>query len=102
MAAATQQEHIKAKASDLEQELALLFGAETLERARVANVEELRFTPDEIVQAAREIRRYGDSPSAQMEIARFLPDDVQTALCMWVIDPDMKAKVLKATGIRLS
>lgn len=101
MAETIEQQKHQTEAGSLEGELALLFGDEPLQRARTCDVTDLRFTPDEIVQAARAIRRCSDKPTEQIEMAKCLPEDVQVALCKWVMDPDMKAKVLKATGIRL-
>jgi hypothetical protein len=90
-----------ATVSTLDVELAVLFGEDQLQRARTCKVEELKFSADEIVQAARAMRRCTGKPAEQIELARGLPDDVQTAFCMWLLDPDMQAKVLAAAGIRL-
>lgn len=91
----------RSQAGSLEGELALLFGEALLHRARECDISELRFTPNEIVRAARDIRQCSADPAVQIETARRLPDDVQVAICKWIIDPEMKAKLLKATGIRL-
>lgn len=87
------------RAGSLQGELALLFGDQVLARAQACKVEDLDFSPDEIVQAARELRRLSGQWEAQMDLARCLPDDVQAALCMWLADGDMKAKLLAANGL---
>jgi hypothetical protein len=89
------------KASTLNRELASLFGEQVLARAQACKVQDLDFTPEEIVQAARELRRLSGDWLAQVDMARCLPDDVQAALCMWLADPGMKAKVMAAKGVCL-
>lgn len=88
------------KAGSLEGELASLFGEQVVTRARRCKVAELDFSPDEIVQATRALRRLSGKPAEQVVMARCLPDDVQTALCMWMVDAGMQAKVLHARGAR--
>ena len=88
------------QAGSLEGELASLFGEQVLTRARQCKVEDLDFSPDEIVQATRVLRRLSGRPVEQVVMARCLPDDVQTALCLWMVDGGMQAKVLKARGVR--
>lgn len=88
------------QAGSLEGELASLFGEQVLRRARKCSAEDLDFSPDEIVQATRVLRQLSGKPAEQMVMARCLPDDVQTALCMWMVDGGMQAKVLKARGVR--
>lgn len=88
------------QAGSLEGELASLFGEQVVTRARSCRAEDLDFSPDEIVQATRALRRLSGRPAEQVVTARCLPDDVQTALCMWMTDSGMQAKVLKARGVR--
>jgi hypothetical protein len=88
-------------AGSLNGELASLFGGQVLQRALSCDVRELDFSPADIVLAARELRRLSGQWEAQVDMARCLPDDVQTALCMWLADSDMKAKLLTAKGINL-
>ena len=87
------------KAGSLEGELASLFGEQVVTRARRCRVEDLDFSPDEIVQATRVLRRLSGQPVEQVVMARCLPVDVQTALCLWMVDNGMQAKVLKARGL---
>lgn len=89
------------QAGSLDGELASLFGEQVVTRARRCRVTDLDFSPDEIVQATRALRRLSGKPVEQVVLARCLPDDVQTALCMWMVDDGMRAKVLKARGVRL-
>jgi hypothetical protein len=89
------------QAGSLEGGPASLFGEQVVTRARRCKVEDLDFSPDEIVQAARALRGLSGKPAEQVMMARCLPDDVQTALCMWMTDSGMQAKVLKARGVRL-
>ena len=88
------------QAGSLEGELASLFGEQIVTRARQCSAADLDFSPDEIVQATRVLRRLSGRPAEQVVMARCLPDDVQTALCMWMVDSEMQAKVLKARGVR--
>ena len=88
------------QAGSLEGELASLFGEQVMTRARQCRAEDLDFSPDEIVQATRVLRRLSGKPAEQVVMARCLPDDVQTALCMWMVDSGMQAKVLQARGVR--
>ena len=88
------------QAGSLNGELASLFGEQVLTRARSCKVADLDFSPDEIVQATRALRRLSGRPVEQVVMARCLPDDVQTALCMWMVDGGMQAKVLAAKGFR--
>lgn len=88
------------QAGSLEGELASLFGEQIVTRARQCSAADLDFSPDEIVQATRVLRRLSGRPAEQVVMARCLPDDVQTALCMWMVDSGMQAKVLKARGVR--
>ena len=83
----------------LDGELAFLFGEQVVTRARRCRVTDLDFSPDEIVQATRALRRLSGKLAEQVVMARCLPDDVQTALCMWMVDNSMQAKVLAASGI---
>lgn len=89
------------EANSLAGELASLFGAAVLTRALNSRVEELDFTPGEVVSASRELRRLADQPDVQQVMAQCLPDDLQVALCMWLLDPGMQAKVLKARNLFL-
>ena len=89
------------QAGSLQGELACLFGEQVLTRALSSKVEDLDFSPDEIVQATRILRRLSGKPVEQRVMARCLPDDVQAALCMWMVDDGMQAKILKAGGVRL-
>lgn len=89
------------QAGSLEGELASLFGEQVVTRARQCSAADLDFSPDEIVQATRVLRQLSGKPAAQVMMARCLPEDVQTALCMWMVDSGMQAKVLKARGVRL-
>jgi hypothetical protein len=89
------------QAGSLDGELAALFGEQVVTRARRCKVEDLDFSLDEIVQATRVLRGLSGKPAEQVVMARCLPDDVQTALCMWMTDSSMQAKVLKARGVRL-
>jgi hypothetical protein len=89
------------QAGSLEGELASLFGEQVVTRARRCKVEDLDFSPDEIVQASRVLRGLSGKPAEQVMMARCLPDDIQTALCMWMTDSSMQAKVLKARRVRL-
>ena len=88
------------QAGSLDGELASLFGERVVTRARRCRVEDLDFSPDEIVQATRVLRRLSGKPAEQVVMARCLPDDVQTALCMWMVDGGMQTKVLQAKGVR--
>ena len=90
-----------ANAGNLNRELALLFGGEVLRRAQACDVAELDFSPKDIVLAARELRRLSGQWAAQIVAARCLPDDVQAALCMWLANGDMKAKLLRAKEVNL-
>jgi hypothetical protein len=89
------------QAGSLDGELASLFGEQVVTRARRCRVADLDFSPDEIVQATRALRRLSGRPAEQAVMARCLPDDVQTALCMWMVDGGMQAKVLQSRGARL-
>ena len=88
------------KAGSLEGELASLFGEQVVTRARRCRAEDLDFSPDEIVQATRALRQLSGKPVEQVVMARCLPDDVQTALCMWMVDEGMQAKMLQVRGVR--
>lgn len=88
------------QAGSLDGELASLFGEQVVTRARRCRVTDLDFSPDEIVQATRALRRLSGKPMEQVVMARCLPDDVQTALCMWIVDGGMQAKVLQAREVR--
>ena len=85
-------------ASNLNGELALLFGRAVLKRAQACDVATLDFSPADIVRAARELRRLSGQCEAQIFAARCLPDDVQAALCMWLADDNLKAKLLTFRG----
>ena len=87
------------QAGSLQGELACLFGEQVLTRALSSKVEDLDFSPDEIVQATRVLRHLSGKPIEQQVMARCLPDDVQAALCLWMVDGDMKAKVLASKGV---
>lgn len=89
------------QAGSLFGELAFLFGDETLKESVRCNVRKLDFTPSDIVQAARELRRLQGMPSAQKEIAQSLPHDIQVALCRWMLDFKTTERVLAAHGVRL-
>ncbi len=89
-----------AQASSLERELALLFGAELLAKAKVCRLSALDFAPMDIVAAARALRRLEGRPAAQQEMVAILPDDVQLALCRWLVDFRTPERVLAASGYR--
>lgn len=89
------------EANSLAWELASLFGPAVLNRAMNSRVEELDFTPDEVVSATRELRRLADNPDVQQLMAQCLPDDLQVVLCMWLLDPGMQGKVLTARSLCL-
>lgn len=92
---------LRIEASSLKQELASLFGEPVLTQALNCKVEDLEFSPKQIAQATKQIRHFSGQPEAQIEVARSLPGDVQIALCKWLIDDEMKEKVLMAKGVTL-
>jgi len=89
------------QAGSLHGELASLFGQNVLTRALTCDVAELDFLPDEIALASRELRQLSGQPAAQVMMARRLPDDVQAALCMWLVSDGMKVRLLKSKGASL-
>lgn len=90
-----------AGAGNLNGELALLFGRKVIARVQACDVVALDFSPADIVTAARELRRLSGQWKAQIAVARCLPEDVQAALCMWLADGALKAKLLQSKGVSL-
>lgn len=84
-------------------ELAFLFGKETVEQAVQLDIADLRLS-DEIVaciaDGIRTLKQLRDKPAAQVDFVNSLQPGARLLLCLWVMDMGLLEKIQRRSYLR--
>ena len=84
-------------------ELAFLFGRETVEQAQQLDIADLRLS-DEIVtciaDGIRTLKQLQDRTTAQVNFVNSLQPGARLLLCLWIMDMDLLEKIQKRSYLR--
>ena len=82
-------------------DLAFLFGRETVEQAGQLDIADLKLSDDMtacIAEGIRTLKQLYDKPAAQVNFVSSLQPGTRLLLCMWVMDMDLLNKICRETG----
>jgi hypothetical protein len=92
----TDTENIERQQQQLHNELAFLFGKETVEQAEVIDVVDLQLNQDMtqcISKGVTRLKQLKDMPDAQQKYIRELNPAEQLLVCMWVLEMNLLDKL---------
>ena len=77
-------------------ELAFLFGRETVELAGQIDIADLNLNEkmtDSITAGVRKLKELKDDPGAQVNLIKAMDQGARLLLCMWIMDMDLLDKI---------
>ena len=84
-------------------ELAFLFGRETVEQAGQLDIADLNLS-DEIAACIaggiRTLKEFQDQPAAQVNFVNSLQPGARLLLCLWIMDMDLLKKIRRRSYLR--
>lgn len=86
----------------LKNELAFLFGQETVELAGQLDIANLNLTDkmiDSIAAGVRKLKELRDDPVAQISLVNGMDEGARLLLCMWIMDMDLLDKIQNGSYI---
>ena len=84
-------------------ELAFLFGKETVEQAGQLDIADLTLSDEiaaSIADGIRTLKQLRDRPAAQVNFVNSLQPGARLLLCMWIMDMDLLKKIQKRSYLR--
>ena len=94
----TREDHERAQ-----DELAFLFGRETVEQAEQLDIADLNLS-DEIAaciaDGIRTLKELQDQPTAQVNFVNSLQPGARLLLCLWIMDMDLLKKIRRRSYLR--
>ena len=80
--------------SQLDRELAFLFGRDVLANSKRMSLEDLTNEAELVAEAARQLRQQQGKPEQQRRIVQNMAEDTAAALCKWLREPNCMAPVI--------
>ena len=83
-------------------ELAFLFGRETVELAGQIDIADLNLNEkmtDSITAGVRKLKELKDDPGAQVNLIKAMDQGARLLLCMWIMDMDLLDKIRSGSYI---
>lgn len=82
------------KTSQLDKELASLFGRSILVHSKRMSLEDVANEAEMVAEATRQLRQQEGQPEQQRRIVQAMAADAAAALCRWIREPSAMAKVI--------
>ena len=79
--------------SQLDKELAFLFGRSVLAHSKRMSLEDVADEAELVAEAAAQLRQHGE-PEQQRRIVRSMAEDAAAALCKWIREPGCMSAVI--------
>ena len=80
--------------SQLDRELAFLFGRSVLAYSKQMSVEDVAHEAELVAEAARQLRQQEGQPEQQRRIVQAMAEDTAAALCKWIREPGCMVSVI--------
>ena len=80
--------------SQLDRELAFLFGRSILTHSKRMTLEDVADEAELVAEAARQLREQQGQPDQQRRIVRAMAEDTAAALCKWIREPGCMSAVV--------
>ena len=87
----------------LKNELAFLFGQETVELAGQLDIANLNFNDkmiDSIAAGVKKLKELRDDPGAQLHLIKAMDQGSRLLLCMWIMDLNLLDKIQNGSYIK--
>ena len=80
--------------SQLDKELAFLFGRSVLAHSKRMSLEDVANEAELVAEAARQLRQQEGQPEQQRRIIMAMAEDAAAALCRWIREPGAMSQVI--------